>query len=267
MHKIPGFLLGCILSLAGYPHAAAAQAPLEAAYGVFEGRDKSGTFGYRSAAKYDLDQGIISMSGPELSWYIQQIAEAPQIGVRFASDGHNVGTLDPKSGEFKVIPYDKSLPSISWLGGIAWDSLRKRLIAASAWHNNRRLYAYYPKTGKWTVVANLPHHYFRGWVYLRDQDVLAAITPAVDAAGDVSSDYKHLVKFNAKGRAIKYTPIYFPFYQVWGSTFTQPMLTTEGRLLVSEQGSQLPYPYAIHHLIDLSSGWATPVSFLTYTLR
>ena len=262
MRNIVNLLSGLILALVVNQQPASSQESINTALGIFTGREASGLFDHHSVAVHDLTYGIIRAAGPHLAWNIARVAEAPEINTIFASDLHNIGTLDPATGKFREIPYDPSLPKISSLGGIAWDSKRQRLVVASASHENNRLYAYTPATERWTKLSKLKYP-LHGWVYLPDQDRLAAIVP-----NGIYGAYGLLVKFNSKGKPIKRIRLDRPIPTAYpGSLNLQVMLTDQGQLLIAEKQTVMNYPYSIFHLIDSNNGEVLPLAFLNYVPR
>jgi hypothetical protein len=82
---------------------------------------------------------------------LNHIAVDPAGPTFYGVTTHKFGKIDSQTGEFEEILFnDESIPRLSWPGGIAFDSRRKRVFITSRGH----LYSYYPETSYWEVVAD-----------------------------------------------------------------------------------------------------------------
>ena len=223
MHRV-GWTV--FLALAVFPAACLAQA--ETAVGLWN-ESRTG-MEETTVATFDLSAGTVSAGLPVTGFWAEGMADAGSDGL-FMHDQHKVGRFDPATTEVTVIPYDTALPEISWLGGITWDSARNRLLVASSWHTNKRLYAYTPATQQWSVVTNLPIQYLRGWTYLPQEDRLAVLAPRRDMPG---SSLRTLLKLDADGVVVKRIKLSRRIkIGLLGPMNTQGVVTSSGNIFVT----------------------------------
>jgi hypothetical protein len=117
---------------------------------------------------------------------LNHIAVDPAGPTFYGVTTHKFGKIDSQTGEFEEILFnDESIPRLSWPGGIAFDSRRKRVFITSRGH----LYSYYPETNYWEVVAELKAMPI---VYNPEEDLLYSL----EAGGE------KLKKINMRGAVV-----------------------------------------------------------------
>jgi hypothetical protein len=117
---------------------------------------------------------------------LNHIAVDPAGPTFYGVTTHKFGKIDSQTGEFEeILINDKSIPRLSWPGGIAFDSRRKRVFITSRGH----FYSYYPETNYWEVVAELKAMPI---VYSPEEDLLYSL----EAGGE------KLKKINMRGAVI-----------------------------------------------------------------
>jgi len=148
----------------------------------------------RSIARFTLGgpelDSAIPAKGPSI-YPLNQIAVDPD-GPRFYGiTTHKFGEIDSVTGAFQEIEVDESLPELSWPAGLAFDTRRKRLIIAS----RGRLYAYYPETEYWEVVAEIDE---MPLVYSSKEDLLYSLKTYTG-----KNYVDTLIKLNMRGAVVE----------------------------------------------------------------
>jgi hypothetical protein len=90
------------------------------------------------------------------------------------------------------------VPRLSWPCGIAFDTKRKRVIVATL-GGVGYLYAYSPKTEKWSLLADLANLDLAGLVYDEKRDCLYGL--------HLGTKGPTFTQYNAKGAAVKEIPL------------------------------------------------------------
>ena len=142
-----------------------------------------------SIAKFSLDGADLNNATPfkRPSIYpLNHIAVDPSGPYFYGVTTHKFGRIDSQTGEFEEIGMnDASLPRLSWPGGIAFDTRRKRIFITSRGH----LYSYYPETNYWEIVAD-------------SRAIPIAYNPEEDLLYGLESGGATLKKINMRGAVV-----------------------------------------------------------------
>ena len=117
---------------------------------------------------------------------LNHIAVDPDGPAFYGVTTHKFGRIDSQTGEFEEIPInDESIPRLSWPGGIAFDSRRKRIFITS----RGNLYVFYPETNYWEVVAD-------------SREIPIAYNPQEDLLYSLEAGGRKLKKINMRGTVV-----------------------------------------------------------------
>jgi hypothetical protein len=117
---------------------------------------------------------------------LNHIAVDPDGPTFYGVTTHKFGIIDSQTGEFEEITIiDESIPRLSWPGGIAFDSRRKRILITSRGH----LYAYYPETNYWEAVAD-------------SKEIPIVYSPQEDLLYGLEAGGRKLKKTNMRGAVV-----------------------------------------------------------------
>ena len=106
--------------------------------------------------------------------------------------------VDVEKRTAKKMALGKDVPELSWPCGIAFDTKRERVIVATL-GGVGYLYAFSPKTKKWSLLADLANLDLAGLVYDGKQDCLYGLHQG--RGGTTFTQY------NAKGAAVREIPL------------------------------------------------------------
>ncbi|MGB1253361.1 MAG: hypothetical protein ACPG8W_22300, partial [Candidatus Promineifilaceae bacterium] len=113
--------------------------------------------------------------------------------VPFAVTGHNFGQLNADGSFVQKTPPD-NLPQMSWTTGVAYDSLRNRMLVSTL-SGRGVLYGYTPATNNWEMVADLNNIDGTGLAYLRSTDEVFTLNGSVTSHGMI----REIVRLDGNG--------------------------------------------------------------------
>ena len=126
---------------------------------------------------------------------MEQIATDPISGDWYVRRGDDLRHIKAKTGEITTISWDSGLPELSWPSGIAFDTLRQRLLLTS-FGGGGYLYAYDIGQQKWSVICWLGLS-TNAMLYVPEEDAIYAVNLSHGGEG-----VELLRKFNAHGALI-----------------------------------------------------------------
>jgi Regulator of Chromosome Condensation (RCC1) repeat protein/Calx-beta domain-containing protein/Big-like domain-containing protein len=168
-----------------------------------------------------------------------------------------VEQIDGATGVVRLLPMDPNLPEVSWPMGLAYDSLRDRVLLVTL-GGEGFLYGYSPTQDRWSVVSSMNNLDLASLVYHAAEDALYGL-------GVSSSDYGDLRLYRLSADGHGTTAIPLPLYP-WGVHMNSSELVSVGEYLVLLlRPSIISYPYGGNeesrmYLIDPRTG----ESWLTY---
>ena len=158
------------------------------------------TFGDFSAAGPDTDSLLPLPKG------IGRIARDPMGKKYYGIDAHDIYEVDLEKGKSAKMNPGLGVPRMSWMGGIAFDTKRERLVVAT-YSGGGILYTYTPKTGVWAAPAELKGAVSAGLVYHPADDTLYGLQFDGGEGGK-----NMLSRINAQGAIVKKVELAGPMF-------------------------------------------------------
>jgi hypothetical protein len=150
-------------------------------------------------------------------------AVADNRGKYYAIGDSGLMQIDPATGAVRAIPSDPNLPEMSIITGIAYDSLRDRVLLVTL-GGEGFLYAYSPSEERWSVLSSMRNVDIASLVYHAAGDALYGIGVRYPDYGNMT-----LYRLNADGtRAGEIELALYP----WGVDMSSAELVSEGEHLV-----------------------------------
>ena len=183
--------------------------------------------------------GDFTLAGPKVDSLkplpkgVTRLAVDPAGKKYYGLTGHAVVEVDLEKQTATKLDLGLDVPELSWPCGIAFDTKRQRLIVVSL-GGVGYMYAYSPKTGKWSVIADMNNLDLAALAYDPEEDALYGLeqTRGEDGEGGLPMLYQ----FNAEGALIKefeFGAPMFPGILGRGPTGVTPQLAAvDGRLVV-----------------------------------
>src|SRR5580765_807045 len=175
----------------------------------------------------------------------------------YGADFHRIWKVDSQTSTAQELQIPSNLPEFSWPVGIAFDSLRNRILVATL-VGEGYLYAYAPASGQWSLVRSLDNEDLDSLVYHPANDSLYGVTAAYYDGGAPS-----LLRLNANGEVTGQFPLPVQPYGVGVGGFRSELASVGDYLvLLLETGEWVPdngQPEARIYLIDPRNGqvWLT----------
>lgn len=146
--------------------------------------------------------GTFTLAGPKtdslkpLPKGILQVAYDPDSKRYYGLSWHEVYQVDLESKSATKMSLPKDLPELSWPSGITFDTKRRRVILVS-FGGSGDMYAYSPKTDKWSHVTDMNNLDLTALVYDPKQDCLYGLQRQRTEEG------AEIIRFNAEGAVVK----------------------------------------------------------------
>jgi hypothetical protein len=163
---------------------------------------RTGIAGQRLHMGGRLQYGKFTIRGPmpqtllDVPDRMEQIATDPLSGDQYLRRGPEIYHLNGKTGVSKLLDWDRELPRLSWPAGIAFDTLRQRLLLNS-YGGGGYLYAYDVGQKKWSVICK-PGLSTNAMIYVPAEDAIYAVNLSRGPEG-----VQLLRKFNGHGAVIE----------------------------------------------------------------
>jgi hypothetical protein len=183
------------------------------------------------------------------------------IGMKhYGISDHGVAEIDLAKKKVNKLDPGLDVPEISWPADVTFDTKRERLLLITS-GGGGYLYAYYPKTGKWEVLAEKLR--LNNLTYHPKDDTLYAVKVERGGEGGLGAELQHI---NAKGAVVKTTALDGPL--VPGTIGDGPgvqgtqLIPADDKLVLliaptDRLGSEIPGPkWSYMYLIDLKTGKA-----------
>jgi hypothetical protein len=168
---------------------------------------------------------------------------------------HKLAVIDMATKKVKELALG-DVPEISWPADVTFDAKRERVLLTTS-GGGGYLYAYYPKTEKWEVLAEKPANTI---VYHPKDEVVYGLK------GDLRGGVPELQEINAKGAVVTSVPLDGPFlpgmFALGPGTGSVQLAAADDKLVMlinptGLRGSEVPLPkWSYMYLIDQKTGKA-----------
>jgi hypothetical protein len=163
---------------------------------------RTGPAGRRPFDRGRLQYGKFTIRGPmpqtllDVPDNMEQIAADPVSGDWYLRRGDEIRHVNGKTDESTLLEWDGELPRLSWPSGIAFDTLRQRLLLTS-FGGGGYLYAYDVGQKKWLVICK-PGLSTNAMLYVPSEDAIYAVNLSHGGEG-----VQLIRKFNAHGALVE----------------------------------------------------------------
>ena len=163
---------------------------------------RTGSAGQAPHQRGRLQYGKFTIRGPmpqtllDVPDRMEQVAADPVSGDWYLRRGDEIRHINGKTGESTVLAWDGDLPRLSWPSGIAFDTLRQRLLLTS-FGGGGYLYAYAVGQKKWSVICK-PGLSTNAMLYVPSEDAIYAVNLSLGGEG-----VQYVRKFNGHGALIE----------------------------------------------------------------